>query len=105
MRTEYDDVIRAWLDGAEVEQYCGLVGKRGWHTFDGCWELNPEFEWQYRIAKPAKWTQHAPYHFSRDIAGERVDWWPSKCKAMYRGAMVRGRGSVSKLFKKLRLEE
>ncbi len=23
MRTEYDDVIRAWLDGAEVEQASG----------------------------------------------------------------------------------
>jgi len=49
MRTEYDDVIRAWLDGAEVEQaYAGIINL--WEPFDGEWILDGS--WKYRIAKP-----------------------------------------------------
>jgi len=54
MRTEYDDVIRAWLDGAEVEQMQVGWVDLGWLPFDGCWQLDPAHEWQYRIAKPAQ---------------------------------------------------
>ncbi len=50
MRTEYDDVIRAWLDGAEVKQR--LEGDKNWEPFSGDWILDGE--WQYRIAKPAQ---------------------------------------------------
>lgn len=52
MRTEYDDLIRAWLDGAEVEEMHPEIANGKWYPFDGDWILDGE--WQYRIAKPAK---------------------------------------------------
>jgi len=46
MRTPYDDVIRAWLDGAEVE----VMHEGEWYPFAGDWLSGR----QYRIAKPAQ---------------------------------------------------
>jgi len=46
MRTGYDDVIRAWLDGAEVEE----MHEGKWYPFAGDWVAGRP----YRIAKPAK---------------------------------------------------
>jgi hypothetical protein len=51
------------------------------------------------------WTQHTPYHYSRLYgpvrAAERVDWWPSGGKAMFRGKMVYGHRRVADLITKL----
>lgn len=63
MRSEYDDVIRAWLDGAEVEQMHPIVTQGDWECFDGMWMTMWNSGWQYRIAKPAKepkylWAYH-----------------------------------------------
>jgi hypothetical protein len=52
MRTEYDDVIRAWIDGAEVEERHESENK--WMPFEGIWVVDSESGWQYRIAKPAQ---------------------------------------------------
>jgi len=54
MRTEYDAVIRAWLDGAEVEQMHLIVTHGVWERFDGMWMTDRDNGWQYRISKPAK---------------------------------------------------
>jgi len=56
MRTEYDDVIRAWLDGADVEEMHESEDK--WMPFSGIWVVDSKIGWQYRIAKPAKETKY-----------------------------------------------
>ena len=37
-----------------------------------------------------KWTKHTKYHWSRDINGERLQYWPSRKKWMWRGRVQRG---------------
>lgn len=37
-----------------------------------------------------EWTKHSPYHWSRDLAGHRLDYWPSRKKFQYRGKVKRG---------------
>jgi len=54
MRTEYDDIIRAWLDGAEVEQMHKGDTRGDWEPFDGAWCIYQGTHWHYRLAKPAK---------------------------------------------------
>jgi hypothetical protein len=54
MRTEYNNVIRAWLDGAEVEEMHEIWTNGKWQPFCGVWTVPNDTEWQYRIAKPAK---------------------------------------------------
>jgi hypothetical protein len=54
MRTDYDDVIRAWIDGAEVEQMHPIETHEVWERFDGMWMTDRDTRWQYRIASPAK---------------------------------------------------
>ena len=63
MRTEYDDVIRAWLDGAEVEEMHPQSTRGVWVRFDGIWVTRRDSEWQYRLVEPAKepkylWVYH-----------------------------------------------
>lgn len=36
------------------------------------------------------WTKHTPYHWSRIVAGDRLDYWPSRKKFMFRGRVQRG---------------
>lgn len=36
------------------------------------------------------WTKHTPYHWSRLINGERLDYWPSRKKWMFKGKVRRG---------------
>lgn len=47
------------------------------------------------------WTEHTPYHFSRTINGERIEWWPSGGKVKYQGKMVYGHKKIEKLFSKI----
>lgn len=36
-------------------------------------------------ADPAGWTQHTPYHWSRQLNGKRLDYWPTRNKFRYDG--------------------
>lgn len=36
------------------------------------------------------WTKHTPYHWSRQINGERLDYWPSRKKWQFKGRVSRG---------------
>ena len=40
------------------------------------------------------WTKHTPYHWSRMIDGDRLDYWPSRKKWQYRGQVRRGLKSM-----------
>jgi hypothetical protein len=41
-------------------------------------------------ANPEGWTQHTEYHWSRDLAGSRLDYWPSRNKFQYQGRVMTG---------------
>ena len=36
------------------------------------------------------WTKHTPYHWSRDLCGDRMDYWPSTGKWRWRDRSYRG---------------
>lgn len=36
------------------------------------------------------WTIHTEYHWSRTVAGERLDYWPSRKKWQFKGSISRG---------------
>lgn len=36
------------------------------------------------------WTKHTDYHWSRNLNGERLDYWPSRKKFQFRGKVRRG---------------
>lgn len=36
------------------------------------------------------WTKHTEYHWSRRVAGHRLDYWPSRKKFQYEGRVRRG---------------
>ena len=46
------------------------------------------------------WTKHTQWHFSRMFGRDRVDWWPSGGKAMYRKKMVYGHRRVAELLRR-----
>lgn len=48
------------------------------------------------------WTRHTEYHFSRSINGERIDYWPTTRKWMFRGRV--STGNVKKFINKLLTE-
>lgn len=37
-----------------------------------------------------KWKKHTPYHWSRMVDGERLDYWPSRKKWQFQGKVWRG---------------
>lgn len=43
------------------------------------------------------WVKHTEYHWSRTVAGNRLDYWPSRKKYQYLGKVRRG--DVQKLIK------
>ena len=49
-------------------------------------------------ADPTGWTQHTAYHWSRELQGDRLDYWPSRNKWQWRGRIYTGdvRGFVRK---------
>jgi hypothetical protein len=59
MRTEYDDVIRAWIDGAEVEE----MHEGKWYPFAGDWVAGRP----YRIAKPAQEPKYLYAYLVEDV--------------------------------------
>ena len=46
------------------------------------------------------WTKHTQYHWSRLVAGKRLDYWPSRKKWQYDGKVKRG--DVVKFIKGLK---
>ena len=38
-------------------------------------------------ANPDGWKIHTPYHWSRDLNGSRLDYWPSANKFQYEGRL------------------
>lgn len=53
-------------------------------------------------ADTSGWTKHTDYHFSRMFASNRMDWWPSGGKAMFKNKMVYGHSKVNALLAKLK---
>lgn len=41
-------------------------------------------------ANPEGWTIHTQYHWSRTLAGKRLDYWPSRNKFQYAGRVMTG---------------
>lgn len=39
---------------------------------------------------PAGWRKHTPYHWSIDVAGKRLDFWPTKDGWIYDGVKYHG---------------
>ncbi len=72
MRTDYDDVIRAWLDGAEVEEMHETWTNGEWRQFCRVWTVPNDTEWQYRIAKPAKEPKYL-YVYTYDNDGVLIE--------------------------------
>lgn len=36
------------------------------------------------------WTKHTEYHWSRELCGHRLDYWPSRKKFMWKNKVQRG---------------
>ena len=41
-------------------------------------------------ADPDGWLQHTPYHWSRQLLGSKLDYWPSRHKWQWRGKVCTG---------------
>lgn len=37
-----------------------------------------------------QWVKHTEFHWSRIVAGERLDYWPSRSKFQFKGKVHRG---------------
>lgn len=37
-----------------------------------------------------EWVKHTDYHWSRFVAGKKLDYWPSRSKYQYDGKVMRG---------------
>ena len=46
-----------------------------------------------------KWTKHTAFHWSRQVNGERLDYWPSRKKFQYRGRVMRGLKAMYAILK------
>lgn len=42
------------------------------------------------VADPSGWTVHTEHHWSRMLAGKRLDYWPSRNKFQYDGRVMTG---------------
>ncbi len=43
-----------------------------------------------KAADDGGWTKHTEFHWSRMVAGHKLDYWPSRKKFQYRGKVRRG---------------
>ena len=61
--------IKAWADGAEIEQYGSHYPSKGWHEFDGT--FCDDEEWKFRIKPQSKEPQYLyvwkPYEEGDDL--------------------------------------
>lgn len=53
------------------------------------------------VAKTDGWHKHSEYHYSKVVDNEKLQWWPSTVKAMYKNKMYYGYRAVTTLFKRL----
>ena len=44
----------------------------------------------YEKANPEGWTMHTDYHWSQELNGKRLDYWPSRRKFQYAGRLMTG---------------
>ena len=44
------------------------------------------------------WTKHTQWHWSRKINGQRLDYWPSRNKFMWRGKVYRGASTLESIL-------
>lgn len=49
-----------------------------------------QFLAQAVAADDGGWTKHTDWHWSRQLNGKRLDYWPSRKKWMYEGKVSRG---------------
>ncbi len=49
-----------------------------------------QFLSQAQAGDDGGWTKHTLYHWSRTVAGQRLDYWPSRKKWQYAGRVQRG---------------
>lgn len=47
-------------------------------------------ECQFNAQNATGWVRHTPYHWSRDLCGDRMDYWPSTGKWRWRNKSFRG---------------
>lgn len=84
---------------AGVNVPSGDVKKYYW----ACWTdnaFNDGTSWIRITRKPkAEWRICSPYHKQATVAGEIIDWWPSKNKYRFRGQTHRG--DPNKVMRKL----
>jgi len=45
---------------------------------------------QAQAEDDGQWTKHTEYHWSREVKGKRLDYWPSRKKWQYQGKVRRG---------------
>ena len=45
------------------------------------------------------WTKHTPWHWSRMVNGDRLNYWPSRKRWQYRGRVQRGLKAMHGLLK------
>ena len=48
------------------------------------------FASQAEAADDGGWHKHSPHHWSRTVAGDRLDYWPTRKKYQFRGKVRRG---------------
>ena len=48
------------------------------------------FAAQAEAADDGGWHKHSPHHWSRTVAGDRLDYWPTRKKYQFRGKVRRG---------------
>ena len=56
MKHKWHKEIKAWADGAEIEQYGSHFPSKGWHEFDGT--FCDDAEWEFRIKPQPKEPQY-----------------------------------------------
>ena len=56
MKHKWHKEIKAWADGAEIEQYSSHYQSKGWHEFDGT--FCDDAEWEFRIKPQPKEPQY-----------------------------------------------
>lgn len=45
---------------------------------------------QAKASDDGQWTKHTEFHWSRVVAGKRLDYWPSRKKFQFDGRVMRG---------------
>lgn len=59
--------------------------------FNAMRERDKERRWaNHAKADPTGWTQHSDVHWSRELKGHRLDYWPTKNKFRYKGRTMTG---------------